>query len=85
MNLRSLLLLTTVAALPLVACSGGSRAEDVAAARGLVVRTALVERRDLDDTLVLTGTLRPRAQVQVVSEASARLLRIVRDEGSRVA
>lgn len=51
--------------------------------KGLPVRTATVVKRDLDDTLVLTGTLRPRAQVQVVSEVAARLLRIARDEGSR--
>jgi RND family efflux transporter MFP subunit len=49
------------------------------------VRTAKVERRDLKDTLVVTGTLRPRSQVQLVAEVSARLVRIARDEGARVA
>ena len=34
---------------------------------------------------MLTGTLRPRAQVQVVAEVQARLLRVLRDEGARVA
>jgi RND family efflux transporter MFP subunit len=43
-----------------------------------------VDRRDLDDRLVLTGTLRPRAQVEVVAEVSARLLRVLKDEGARV-
>jgi RND family efflux transporter MFP subunit len=49
------------------------------------VRTVAVEVRDLADTLVLTGTLRPRAQVQIGAEVAARLLRIVKDEGARVA
>ncbi len=35
--------------------------------------------------MVLTGTLKPRAQVQVVAEVQARLLRVLRDEGARVA
>jgi membrane fusion protein (multidrug efflux system) len=83
MNLRSLLLLA--AALPLAACSGGSRAEDAAAPRGLAVRTAPVAKRDLPEDVVLTGTLRPRAQVQVVAEVQARLLRVLREEGARVA
>jgi RND family efflux transporter MFP subunit len=34
---------------------------------------------------VLTGTLKPRAQVLVVAEVPARLLRVLRDEGARVA
>jgi len=34
---------------------------------------------------VVTGTLRPRAQVQVVAEVAARLVRVVRDEGASVA
>ncbi len=85
MNLRSLSLLTTAALLPLAACSGGSRAEEATAPRGLAVRTALVEKRDLPEDVVLTGTLKPRAQVQVVAEVQARLLRVLRDEGARVA
>jgi RND family efflux transporter MFP subunit len=35
--------------------------------------------------VVLTGTLKPRAQVQVVAEVQARLLRVLREEGARVA
>jgi membrane fusion protein, multidrug efflux system len=85
MNLRSLLLLTTAAALPLAACTGGSRAAEGTAPRGLAVRTALVEKRDLPEDVVLTGTLKPRAQVQVVAEVQARLLRVLREEGARVA
>jgi len=50
----------------------------------LLVRTATVQPRDLDQQLVLTGTLRPRAQVQVVAEVGGRLLRVARDEGARV-
>jgi RND family efflux transporter MFP subunit len=34
---------------------------------------------------VLAGTLRPRAQVELVAELQARLMRVVRDEGARVA
>jgi RND family efflux transporter MFP subunit len=48
------------------------------------VRTVTVEKRDLPEEVVLTGTLRPRAQVQVVAEVAARLLRVVRDEGAHV-
>jgi RND family efflux transporter MFP subunit len=85
MNPRTLLLLTTAALSPLAACSGGSRADEDAAPRGLAVRTAVVEKRDLPEQVVLTGTLKPRAQVQVVAEVQARLLRLVREEGARVA
>ena len=85
MNPRTLLLLTTAALLPLAACSDGSRAAEETAPRGLAVRTATVEKRDLPEDVVLTGTLKPRAQVQVVAEVQARLLRVVREEGARVA
>jgi membrane fusion protein (multidrug efflux system) len=77
--------LAVVAASALAAC-GGPRADDGAAnSRDIPVRTVAVEKRDLPDDLVLTGTLRPRAQVQVVAEVPARLLRVLRDEGARVA
>ncbi len=85
MNARTLPLLATAALLPLAACSGGSRADGETAPRGLAVRTAAVEKRDLPEEVVLTGTLRPRAQVQVVAEVQARLLRVLREEGARVA
>lgn len=65
-------------------CSG-TRAETKPTPRpGVPVRSAPVLTRDLDETLVLTGTLRPRQQVQVVAEVSARLLRVLHDEGARV-
>jgi RND family efflux transporter MFP subunit len=48
------------------------------------VRTAAVLKRNLADEIVLTGTLKPKAQVQVVAEVPARLLRVLRDEGARV-
>lgn len=82
MTTRSLILLTT-ALLPLAACS--HEAPPDAAAKAIAVRTASVQKRDLVDQVVLTGTLRPRAQVQLVAEVPARLLRVLRDEGSRVA
>ena len=73
--------------LPLaVASCGGSKADaQNAAPRGVAVRTATVEKRDLPEDVVLTGTLKPRAQVQVVAEVQARLLRVLKDEGARVA
>jgi len=72
------------AALFVAACGSGAKTA-VEKPRGVPVRTAIVEMRDLDDTLMLTGTLRPRAQVQVVAEVQARLLRVLRDEGARAA
>ena len=77
-------LLLAAASLLLAACAGGRTAE-TEAPRGLAVRTATVEKRDLPEEVVLTGTLKPRAQVQVVAEVAARLERVVRDEGARVA
>jgi RND family efflux transporter MFP subunit len=84
MTTRNLIL---IAALPLSlqACSTGSRADVPPAPRGVPVRVALVESRDIEETLVLTGTLRPRAQIELVAELQARLMRVVRDEGARVA
>jgi RND family efflux transporter MFP subunit len=83
MNTRRLLLATAL--VPLAACSG-SKADTVSQAPvGVAVRTAAVQKRDLPEDIVLTGTLRPRSQVQVVAEVQARLLRVLRDEGARVA
>lgn len=65
-------------------CAEKARSATTAKPSGVPVRTAAVERRDLEETLVLTGTLRPRQQVQVVSELNARLVRIVKDEGAPV-
>jgi len=76
--------LLAAAPLLLSTCSSGRTAE-TEVPRGLAVRTATVEKRDLPEDVVLTGTLKPRAQVQVVAEVPARLLRILRDEGARVA
>jgi membrane fusion protein (multidrug efflux system) len=55
------------------------------AVRTIPVRTATVETRDLAETLSLTGTLDPRAEVTVVPEVSARLERVLKNEGDRVA
>jgi len=72
--------------LALAACGGASGSTAATAKpKGLPVRTTTVAARDLDDTVVLTGTLRPRAQIQVVAQVAARLVKIARDEGSRVA
>lgn len=67
-------------------CGGQTEAETpIAAEQRIPVRTATVETRDLTEMLTLTGTLDPRAKVRVVSEVSARLLRVLKTEGDRVA
>jgi membrane fusion protein, multidrug efflux system len=82
---------TKVATLPVLAAMllsgcGGQAKTDPAAEKpkGVPVRIARVERRALANTLLLTGTLRPQAQIEVVAEVSARLLRVLKDEGGRV-
>jgi len=77
--------LVPLAALTLAACGGAAQSAVPDKPRGVPVRTATADHQDLDETLLLNGTLRPRAQVQVVAEVSARLLKVVKDEGSRVA
>ena len=85
-NIHVLILL--LAAATTAAC-GGTQAETTAATtdtvRSIPVRTAIVETRDLAETISLTGTLDPRAEVTVVPEISARLERVLRNEGDRVA
>jgi membrane fusion protein (multidrug efflux system) len=76
-------LLLAAAALALASCSG-ARSASIDAPRGIAVRTATVEERSLPEEVVLTGTLRPRAQVQVVAEVAARLLSVAHDEGALV-
>lgn len=75
-------------ALPLGACSRSeptqAAGEAPAAARSVPVRTAVAESRALKDRLELTGSLRPRAQVNVAAELSARMVRLLKDEGARV-
>jgi RND family efflux transporter MFP subunit len=72
---------------PLVAwsCRGAKTDPASAAPRGVAVRTTTVEKRDLPEDVVLTGTLKPRAMVQVVAEVQARLMQVLKDEGARVA
>jgi RND family efflux transporter MFP subunit len=79
------LIVPFAAAAALSACGGSAKTEGPEKPRGVPVRTATVATRDLPETLVLTGTLRPRAQVLVVAEVQARLLKVLRDEGSWVA
>jgi membrane fusion protein (multidrug efflux system) len=67
------------------ACGSSTEAETPAAVvQAVPVRAVAVETRDLTETLTLTGSLDPRAQVPVVAEVSARLLKVLRDEGDRV-
>ena len=77
---------TSLAVPGLLALALGACSKEAAApvAPPLLVRTATVQPRDIDQRLVLTGTLRPRAQVQVVAEVAGRLLRVAKDEGARV-
>jgi membrane fusion protein (multidrug efflux system) len=83
MTKNTFAILLAAGAVTATACAAKVEAPD-AKPRGMSVRTARVEARDLDDALVLTGSLKPKAQVQTVAEVSARLVRIVRDEGARV-
>ena len=83
----SLLSLSLAAVVAATSCGGnGAEAESSATpvVRTVPVRTATVQIRDLTETLILTGTLDPRAQVTVVPEVSARLQRMLKDEGDRV-
>jgi RND family efflux transporter MFP subunit len=73
-----------LAALFLAACGGPAQTAVAEKPRGVPVRTTAVIQRDLPSDLVLNGTLRPRAQVQLVAEVPARLMRVLRDEGARV-
>ena len=82
MNTRAVVLLAVVLA-PLAGCSR-SQAAAPQTPRGLALRTATLQTRELADEIVLTGTLKPRAQVQVVAEVGARLLRVVREAGAQV-
>jgi RND family efflux transporter MFP subunit len=52
--------------------------------RAMPVRSASVERRDIVESLTVTGTLRPRAEVKIIAEVTARLDRVLKDEGSAV-
>lgn len=83
----ALLPLAVVALTVSLACDAGnqSSASSVDQARSVPVRTAMVEQRDIAEELSLTGTLKPQAQVQVVSEVAARMLRLLKDEGGYVA
>jgi membrane fusion protein (multidrug efflux system) len=77
-------LLAVIGLLAAAACGGSAQTAVPEKVRAVPVRAATVAPRDLDETVVLTGTLHPRAQVQVVAEVAARLLRVVRDEGASV-
>lgn len=83
-----LLPLAAVLAIPLTACSSHeptqAASESAATARTVPVRTSVVESRAMQERLELTGSLRPRAQVNVAAELSARLVRLLKDEGERV-
>jgi membrane fusion protein (multidrug efflux system) len=75
--------LVATAALTMSACGGAAKSDVPEKVRGVPVRTATVEARDLEEALLLTGTLHPRVQVQIVAEVPARLMKVLRDEGAR--
>ena len=80
-----LILGTSLLAAAGAACGSRTEAEaPVAVEQKIQVRTTTVETRDLTESLTLTGTLDPRAQVTVVAEVPARLLRLLKNEGDRV-
>lgn len=66
------------------ACRDTVASNEPPAPAALSVRTAAAEPRDILETLTLSGTLRPRAQVDVVAEVGARLLHVLKVEGARV-
>ena len=78
--------LLVIAAIAATAACSGTEAETPAVEtnRAIPVRTAAVETRALAETLSLTGTLDPRAEVVVLPEVTARIERVVRNEGDRV-
>jgi len=85
--MRSTVIATLAIALGLTAACSKQQPEAAAApgnTRAVFVRTAAVEQRQILDEVVVTGTIKPQAQVQVVSEISARLLRLNKDEGAWV-
>jgi membrane fusion protein, multidrug efflux system len=88
LKLRTYLLFLALAAGVGTCACGGTEAEAPASAvetaRTIPVRTATVQTRDLAETLALTGTLDPRAEVTVGPEVSARIERVMRNEGDRV-
>jgi RND family efflux transporter MFP subunit len=78
-------ILGVLAVVATAACeSPEAGAPEAEAVRTIPVRTAAVQTRDLTEMLSLTGTLHPRAEVIVASELSARLVRVLRQEGDRV-
>lgn len=76
--------LISLAILTAVGCSKSKPASATEQVRAVPVRTVAVTQRSITEELSLTGTLKPRAQVSVVSEISARLLRLAKDEGAYV-
>jgi len=82
---RFYLLILLIVASGAAACGGRTEADAaVTTEQQIPVRTAIVQTRDLTETLTLTGTLEPRARVAVVAEVAARLMRVLNDEGDRV-
>ncbi len=69
----------------LTACKREQAVAAMEVNRAVPVRAATVEQRTITEELTVTGTLKPQAQVQVVSEIAARMLRLNKDESAWVA
>jgi membrane fusion protein, multidrug efflux system len=84
---RSLALIGLLA-ISAAGCSGAAHEAPATPAqettRAVPVRGANVEQRDLRETLTVTGTLRPKAEIKVIAEVAARLDRLAKDEGAVV-
>ena len=86
MKTTHLVLAVGIASVVAAAACGGTEAETTTSqtVRTVPVHTVAVQTRDLSETLTLTGTLDPRAEVTVAPEVSARLERVIKNEGDRV-
>ncbi|HTL01787.1 MAG TPA: efflux RND transporter periplasmic adaptor subunit [Vicinamibacterales bacterium] len=86
MKTTHLVMALGIASVVAAAACGGTEAETTTSqnVRTVPVHTVKVQTRDLSETLTLTGTLDPRAEVSVTPEVSARLERVMKNEGDRV-
>ncbi len=81
---RALVVLTGAGMVLLTACGKQSPAAATAVSRAVPVRTTMAVQRAIAEEVFVTGTLKPQAQVQVVSEIAARMLHLNTDEGRAV-
>ncbi len=82
---RALVVIVLAGMALLTGCEKQSPAAAATVNRAVPVRTATASQRAIAEEVSVTGTLKPQAQVQVVSEIAARMLRLNTDEGRAVA